>query len=162
MTHTFSRPVGRTGQLTLPANQTGIGLIEILIAVLVLGIGILGVASTQVVSMQMNSQSQNRSQAVLLAEDLFDRIRANPTNPANYALAAGAAQGGDNGDCATGFVPANGNVTDDDIASWQNSLSCLLPAAERTVLVNGNVVTITIDWDQNDANANPVVVRTQI
>ncbi|WP_286221890.1 type IV pilus modification protein PilV [Marinobacter apostichopi] len=162
MIYNSLRLPGRKSQMTLPASQTGIGLIEILIAVLVLGIGILGVASTQVVSMQMNSQSQNRSQAVLLAEDLFDRIRANPANPAGYALAAGAAQGGNNGDCATGFVPGNGNVTDDDIASWQNSLTCLLPAAQRTVAVNGNVVTITIDWDQNDANATPVVVRTQI
>jgi len=162
MIHKHLRLPGRIRQKTLPASQAGIGLIEILIAVLVLGIGILGVASTQVVSMQMNSQSQNRSQAVLLAEDLFDRIRANPANPAGYALAAGVAEGGDNGDCATGFVPGNGNVTDDDIASWQNSLTCLLPAARRTVAVNGNVVTITIDWDQNDANANPVVVRTQI
>ena len=151
-----------TRLITPLKHQCGIGLIEILIAVLILGIGILGVASTQVVSMQMNSQSQNRSQAVLLAEDLFDRIRANSTNPAAYALAQGDAQGADNGQCDTSFVPANGNVTADDIASWENSLACLLPEAERTVAVNGNVVTITIDWDQNDANANPVVVRTQI
>lgn len=143
-------------------HQSGIGLIEILIAVLILGIGILGVASTQVVSMQMNSQSQNRSQAVLLAEDLFDRIRANSNNPAAYALAQDNAQGADNGRCDTSFVPANGSVTADDIASWENSLACLLPEAQRTVAVNGNVVTITIDWDQNDANANPVVVRTEI
>lgn len=162
MIHKHLRRPAKPRQILLPANQTGIGLIEILIAVLVLGIGILGVASTQVVSMQMNSQSQNRSQAVLLAEDLFDRIRANPTNPAAYALAQGDAQGADNGACDTSFVPANGNVTADDIASWENSLSCLLPDAERTVAVNGNVVTVTIDWDQNDANANPVVVRTQI
>ena len=140
-------------------QQSGIGLIEILIAVLILGIGILGVASTQVVSMQMNTQSQSRSQAVLLAEDLLDRIRANPTNPAAYSLAQGAAN---NGQCVTGFVPANGNVTADDIQSWDNSLACSLPAAQRTVAVNGNVVTVTIDWDQNDPNANPVIVRTQI
>ncbi|MBX2881978.1 MAG: type IV pilus modification protein PilV [Granulosicoccus sp.] len=144
------------------ATQTGVGLIEILIAVLVLGIGILGVASTQVVSLQMSSQSQSRSQAVLMAEDLLDRIRANPANPAGYALAEGDAVGADNGACDTSFVPANGNVTADDIDSWENNLACLLPEAERTVAVNGNVVTITIDWDQDDAAMTPVVVRTQI
>ena len=74
-------------------RQAGIGLIEILVTVLILGIGILGVASTQVVSLQMNTQSQSRSQAVLLAEDLLDRIRANPDNIAGYALAQGDAQG---------------------------------------------------------------------
>lgn len=144
------------------ATQSGLGLIEILVTVLVLGIGILGVASTQVVSLQMNSQSQSRSQAVLLAEDLLDRIRANPGNPAAYALTAGNAQGADNGACDTSFVPANANVAANDIAAWENSLACLLPAAERTVAVNGNTVTVTIDWDQDDQAMNPVEVRTQI
>jgi type IV pilus assembly protein PilV len=144
------------------ATQSGLGLIEILVTVLVLGIGILGVASTQVVSLQMNSQSQSRSQAVLLAEDILDRIRANPGSPAAYALAAGNAQGADNGACDTSFVPANATVAANDLAAWENSLACLLPAAERTVAVNGNTVTVTIDWDQDDQAMNPVVVRTQI
>ena len=143
-------------------QQSGLGLIEILVTVLVLGIGILGVASTQIVSLQMNSQSQNRSQAVLLAEDILDRIRANPDNPGAYALAEGNAQGADNGACDTSFVPANATVAANDIAAWENNLACLLPEAERTVAVNGNTVTVTIDWDQNDRAMNPVVVRTQI
>ena len=144
------------------ATQSGLGLIEILVTVLVLGIGILGVASTQVVSLQMSSQSQIRSQAVLLAEDILDRIRANPDNPAAYALAAGNAQGADDGACDTSFEPTNTSVTANDIAAWENSLSCLLPAAQRTVAVNGNTVTVTIDWDQNDQAMDPVVMRTQI
>ena len=143
-------------------QQSGLGLIEILVTVLVLGIGILGVASTQIVSLQMNSQSQNRSQAVLLAEDILDRIRANPDNPGAYALAEGNAQGADNGACDTSFVPANATVAANDIAAWENNLACLLPEADRTVAVNGNTVTVMIDWDQNDQAMNPVVVRTQI
>lgn len=147
-----------------PGQQSGLGMIEILITVLILGIGILGVASTQVVSLQMNSQSQSRSQAVLLAEDLLDRIRANSDNPGDYALAEDDAQGADGGECDTSFVPANATVAANDIAAWENNLSCLLPEAERTVTVNviTNVVTVTIDWDQNDQDMNPVVVRTQI
>jgi type IV pilus assembly protein PilV len=143
-------------------KQGGLGLIEILVTVLVLGIGILGVASTQVVSLKMNAQSQSRSQAVLLADDMLDRIRANPSNVGSYALANGAAQGADNGQCDTSFSPNNGSVAADDIAAWDNSLACLLPAAERTIAVNGNTITITIDWDQDDQSMNPVVVTTQI
>jgi type IV pilus assembly protein PilV len=145
-----------------PKKQTGLGLIEVLVAVLVLGIGILGVASTQIVSLQMNSQSQSRSQAVLLAEDILDRIRANPDNPANYALASGDAQGANGGVCDTSFAPTNASVTANDIAAWENSLSCLLPAAQRTITVAGNTVTVTIDWDQDDPTMNPIVVRTEI
>jgi type IV pilus assembly protein PilV len=143
-------------------QQSGIGLIEVLVAVLVLGIGLLGVASTQVISMQMSSQSQSRSQAVLLAEDILDRIRANPGNPGAYAVAQGNAQGADNGACDNSFVPANASLAANDIAAWENNLACLLPAGQRTVAVNGNTVTVTIDWDQNDPAMNPVIVRTQI
>jgi type IV pilus assembly protein PilV len=143
-------------------QQSGLGLIEVLVAVLVLGIGILGVASTQVVSLQMTSQSQSRSQAVLLAEDMLDRVRANPGNPANYALAVGAAVGADGGACDTSFVPANATVAANDIAAWENNLACLLPAAQRTIEVAGNTVTITIDWNQQDPAMNPIVVRTEI
>jgi len=151
----------RNRQVSLK-RQSGLGLIEILVAVLVLGIGILGVASTQLVSLQMNSQSQSRSQAVLLAEDILDRVRANSDNPAAYALGQGNAQGADNGACDTSFVPANATVAANDIAAWENNLACLLPAAQRTVTVAGNTVTVTIDWDQNDQAMNPVVVRTEI
>ena len=72
--------------------------------------------------------------------------------------------GADGGDCATSFVPANATVAANDIAAWENSLACLLPEAERTVAVDPltNVVTVTIDWNQNDQAMNPVVVRTQI
>ncbi len=140
-------------------KQSGLGLIEILVAVLVLGIGILGVASTQVVSLKMNAQSQSRSQAVLLAEDILDRVRANPDNPAAYALANGSANGGV---CNTAFAANGGTVAANDIAAWENSLACLLPDAERTITVAGNTVTVTIDWDQDDATMIPLVVRTEI
>lgn len=152
----------------LMKKQSGLGLIEILITVLILGIGILGVASTQVVSLQMNSQSQSRSQAVLLAEDLLDRIRANSENFNAYALTQGNAQGADGGDCDTSFVPANATVAANDIAAWENSLACLLPEAQRTVTASMNAatnlisVTVTIDWDQNDQAMNPVVLSTEI
>ena len=143
-------------------QQSGLGLIEVLVAVLVLGIGILGVASTQVVSLQMTSQSQSRSQAVLLAEDMLDRVRANPGNPANYALAVGVAVGADSGECDTSFVPANATVAENDIEAWENNLACLLPAAQRTIEVAGNTVTVTIAWNQQDPAMNAIVVRTEI
>lgn len=145
-----------------PGQQAGFGLIEVLVTVLILGIGILGVASTQIVSLKVNSQSQSRSQAVLLAEDILDRIRASYNDVDAYALAQGNAQGAANGACSTSFVPANGSVPANDIATWENNLACVLPAAERSVVVNGNTVTVTINWDQDDPNMNPVVVRTQI
>ncbi|MCX4026044.1 type IV pilus modification protein PilV [Endozoicomonas sp. SM1973] len=59
--------------------QQGVGLIEILISILVLSIGLLGLAGLQAVGLKNNSQSFDRSYAVFLASNILDRIRANPT-----------------------------------------------------------------------------------
>ena len=111
-----------------------------------------------------NCQTRDGRRLHCIGEDLLDRIRANPDNIAGYALAQGDAQGADGGACDTSFVPANGSVAANDLATWENNLACLLPDAERTVVIDGlnNTVTVTIDWDQNDQAMNPVVVRTQI
>jgi type IV pilus assembly protein PilV len=58
--------------------MSGFTLIEILIAMLVTTVGILGVAAIQLVSFQTNQSAYARSQAVYLARDILDRIRANP------------------------------------------------------------------------------------
>lgn len=59
------------------ATQKGYSLLEILIAVLVLSIGLLGLAGLQTFSMQSNQSAAQVSQATFLTEDLLDRMRAN-------------------------------------------------------------------------------------
>lgn len=56
----------------------GFSMTETLVAVLVMGIGVLGVSALQMVSLQNNRSALVRSEAVQLAYDLMDRIRANP------------------------------------------------------------------------------------
>jgi len=65
-----------------PRRTSGFTLIEVLIAVLVLGIGLLGVAGLQSVALSMNQGSYVRTQATVLARDIADRMRANNRAPA--------------------------------------------------------------------------------
>ena len=58
-------------------NQRGVGLIEILVSILVLGVGALGVATMQLTGLKYNTGSQARSQAIFLANDMMDRMRSN-------------------------------------------------------------------------------------
>ena len=62
-----------------PTDQRGTTLIEVLIALIVLSIGLLGLALLQVTSVQSNHSAYYRSQATVLAHDLADRMRANRT-----------------------------------------------------------------------------------
>lgn len=65
--------------MTIPASRTqsGFSLIELLIAVLVLAIGLLGVAALQTNALKHNQSALQRSQATMLAYSIMDAMRAN-------------------------------------------------------------------------------------
>lgn len=67
-------------------NQRGLTLIEVLIALLVLSIGLLGIAGLQLTGLRENQNAQYSTQAIYLANDMADRMRANPAGvaAANY------------------------------------------------------------------------------
>ena len=64
-------------------RQQGFSLIEVLVSVVIMSVGILGVAGLQVLSLQQNRSSLFRSEALMLGSDMLDRMRANPLE--NYA-----------------------------------------------------------------------------
>lgn len=59
-------------------NQSGFSLLEVLIALLVLAVGLLGLAALQNMGLRLNHQSYERTQATILIYDMIDRMRANP------------------------------------------------------------------------------------
>lgn len=61
----------------LSRNQQGVSLIEILISVLVFGVGILGLGSLQIASLKSSSNAHYRTTASVLAQDLADRMKSN-------------------------------------------------------------------------------------
>jgi type IV pilus assembly protein PilV len=61
-------------------RQGGVGLIEVLIAVLVLSIGFLGIAALQTKSLSGNNSAMMRTQANIAAYSMFDAMRADRAN----------------------------------------------------------------------------------
>lgn len=61
------------------AAQSGISLIEVLVAIFVLAIGMLGMAALQMASLRSNQSSYERSAAVMAAYTMIDRLRADVT-----------------------------------------------------------------------------------
>jgi type IV pilus assembly protein PilV len=117
------------------AMNAGVGLIEALIAMLVLSIGILGVAPVFVHSLRGSRSAILRTQAVNLAADMADRIRANPGGCAAYDLAGYGAGGPAEHGCASDAAAGSGNncnsaqLAEDDLARWQSAVESALPAA---------------------------------
>jgi type IV pilus assembly protein PilV len=120
----------------------GIGLIEVLVALFILAIGVLGAAAMQMNALKFNQNAAVRSQATFLAYEIADAMRANRT----VALAGGY-------DLALDDDPPTGAVVGDDLERWRAALSERLPAGSGGVARNGNVFTITIEWDESRLGA---------
>ena len=126
-------------------REAGFGLIEVLVALLILAIGLLGMASLQTASLKQTTGSQARTQAIFLAEDLVERIRANRPNRDQYVL-----NDPDPVACNTEFAVDNSGVAEDDLDEWRNSLACLLPGGNGEVAVNGDVITVDVTWSPRE------------
>lgn len=138
-------PVGRS--IRHPARRVrGITLIEVLVAVLVLGIGLLGVASLQSRGLRMNMNSHVRGQATILAQDMLERMRANPDafEAGDYDSSGGAGNAGDSGDydtCNPDTAPGGGGcdpatMASSDLHAWSDALDDRLPQGEGVVCVD--------------------------
>jgi type IV pilus assembly protein PilV len=126
---------------TASVCQYGMTLIEILVAVVVLSVGLLGLAGLQLKGMQVNQGSVYRWQAAMLAEDIADRMRADRKNaltPINaYALPTlGAAPSG-----------AGTAGTQAALADWLARVSAM-PGGQAKITAPDaqNQVQIEIDW----------------
>ena len=79
-------------------RQHGLGLLEVLIALVVVSLGVLGMAGLQLTGMKHSSSGFNRSKALLFAENMAVRMRINEPGVAHYAGFDSAAA--DAPDCA--------------------------------------------------------------
>jgi len=128
--------------------QRGFSLVEVLIALIILSVGMLGIAGLYVQSMQAGRTSMFRHNAVTLVGDIADRIRANPSAGAAYTATTGV----DN-DCVGGDVNCTpAEMAAQDIDLWQEQADASLPNGTVTVTLDSSVVPpsyqITVGWDE--------------
>lgn len=138
-----------------PALLRGFSMVEMMVALVVLAVGMLGVASLFATSLRSGSSAIARMQAVSLANDLADRIRSNRTAGAAYQAAAA------NNSCVGGAIGATTCVPADmaanDLYVWNQQITSAWPngSAKGQVTVVGPVAgtnlstyTIRISWNE--------------
>ena len=134
------------------SREQGFSLMEILVTVIVLSIGLLGLAGLQMTGMKDNHSAYLRTQAVVLANDIIDRMRANQdiAKAGNYDIAIGTAAATPVAGC-TGTAADNCSSSDMatlDVNQWKTKLNELLPSGDgsvaRTVSGSDTMVTVTI------------------
>jgi len=142
-------------------KEKGFMLIETLIAVIILAIGLLGMASMQVVALKNNNSAYTRTQATYLGYDIIERIRNNAGE--DYSLAIGSTPS-DVGGVAAKNVCKFSSATDTlncnssqlvvfDQATWVEDVANVLPSGEGGIVVNGSTYIITIRWLDKQGNS---------
>ena len=135
-------------------RQSGFTLLEVLIAVLVLSIGLLGIAGLMATSMRNSHSAYQRTQATWLAYDIIDRMRGNreaavaTTN--NYDIPLGTATSSSTGMAGT------------DVNDWKATVKNALPGADGSVAVDDETLGVKVIIQWNDSRGTGGITSQQI
>ncbi len=157
----------------------GFTLIEVMVTLILLTIGMLGLVAMQGRGIQYTTDSVQRNNAAMLATDLLEQIRANPSTLDNYLLTELPAAG----TCDTSTAIQASDV-DQQLTCWSNKVRLLLPDAETLkdqfyvcrssspgVCAAGSAVEIQIAWRASGdgcldasapANSDPGICRFRL
>ncbi len=121
-------------------RSTGLSLIEVLVALLVLSVGLLGLGALQGVALQSGQLSYQRTQATALAYRVGDEYRAYRSLPAPPQQLQ---------------------------ANWTAEMNRLLPNGTLTHVRNGDQLTVTVTWRDDrevdrPAGDDQVTIETRI
>lgn len=130
-------------------RQQGFSMLEVLVTMVVISVGLLGIAGLIMTNMKNNNSAYARGQATILANDIIDRMRANrtvaDTGAYNILMTAEPAA-------------APTSVVQTDIAQWRAALANAMPGGRGSILLNaeGHVVVV-IQWNDTSATTGAVV-----
>lgn len=130
--------------------QRGSTLIEVLVAMLVLSIGLVGLAALQLNGLRFNQSAYLRTQSTILAYDMIDRMRANRGEARNgsYDLTLAATTSAVN--CSSSCTAAN--MVNFDKYQWKDMVGDSLPSGNGSVATVATgatrVVRVTVQWDE--------------
>lgn len=143
------------------ARQRGITLIEVLIAVFISAVGVLGAAAMQLNALKYTDSSRMTSQASFIVYDIIDRIRANAGDAvlASYHIDSIAGQ------------TATGSIQQQDLTDFATNVSNLPDGQGSIDIGSTGEVTVTVSWsegraggldDASQAKRGSFVVKTRI
>jgi type IV pilus assembly protein PilV len=141
-------------------NQSGFSLMEVLVGIMVLSVGLLGIAGLQVNSLKSTRSASLRTQAMVLSQDIIESIRANKTyaidDGANYTVAYEA----DLTTPATDCLTTNCNtaaLAAYEMYQWRKQIyetatnTSRFPEGDAAVTIGaGNMVTVSIKWKRTE------------
>lgn len=126
-------------------KQAGTSLIEVLVTILIVSLGLLGVAGVVGMGLKDSHSSYGRTQASLLAVDIVDRMRANR---------AAAQAIGKPYDLGMTDTPTGATIPNLDLIAWRAALAAALPSGKGSVSMDATTlkVRVVVQWDDSRAS----------
>lgn len=133
-------------------KQSGFSMLEVLVTLLIMSVGLLGLAGLTAASMRNNHGAYHRTQAVWLAYDIADRMRANRAVAlaGGYNLALNAS------------APTGAAVNQQDLQQWVARLGVLPNGTGSVNVANDGALTIIVQWDDTRASGGAVAQQFQM
>lgn len=143
-----------------PDRISGFTLLEVLVALVILSIGLLGLAGLQATGLRYNHSSYLRSQATLTAYDILDRMRANrqealSNTPSPYAISLGTLPAAPTSCTGSGANCTPAQMAADDLYQWETELKNTLPSGTGSIANTGSQFTITVKWQDDQTPGAP-------
>lgn len=135
-----------------PTAQAGFSLLEVLIAMAIMAVGLLGLAGLQAQGLKNNQSAYFRSQAALFAYDMVDRLRADRVAAiaGSYNLTMAAA------------APNGTSLVDTERAGWLGQLA-VLPIGDGSIdVTSAGVATVTVQWNDSRATGGSSTESLQV
>ena len=136
----------------LQHKQTGFSLIEAMVSLVVVSVGMIGIAALYGQGLGAGRTALYRTQAVNLAADMADRIRVNRLGGANY----GGPRANNNCDPPGGVNCTPAQMAAHDLWVWTNQVTVQLPNGVGAVQFAGTLpptFTITVTWQETGLGA---------
>ncbi len=152
-------------------TQNGFTLIEILVAIIVVAIGLIGMAGIQGAAVKYTKSAEGRNHAVQLAYDIQDRIRTSRATLANGGFAT--ANSFQTVTCNRNFATTADVQAQADVDMWRNQIACLLPSGQGRIEIGAAdatsglfPITVSVRWSESrvesGSNFYTYVARAQI
>lgn len=141
-------------------SQAGVSLLESLVAILILALGIAGLAGTQARLLVEGRHASARASAIVLIGDLSDRMRFNQATAAagGYHLAWGEIPIAR--DCSSSCT--GGDLAQSDLGAWRAAVSQMLPLGDATVFQatgDPRQIGIAIAWPMQEGPGTDASLR---
>lgn len=145
--------IRRSHPASMPRHARGIGLIEVMVSVMVLAVGLLGIAAMQSMALRGGQGSLESTQAVMATNSILEAIRANRAAADSYNMAK-----------TCDIPPAGGTAAENDQIAWISALKTTIGSGLLDDTTCGQITncddanatncTITVFWDDSRAGTD--------